>query len=160
MVDSLNKGNNMATKDTYKVTESEIQKNGLQGVSGNTLPNNSATENKLRFDQLPTLIAKKHNDALDYMQTAIDTNKELCDIADVEILDTLSTQMASDKAELKTIINTNKSTADAATKKLQENLTSINTMINNGTISTVKITYGVNAPSGGVDGDVYIQITD
>ncbi len=150
----------MATKDTYKVTESEIQENGLQGVSGNTLPNNSATENKLRFDQLPTLIAEKHNDALDYIQTAIDTNKELCDIADVEILETLSAQMKSDKTDLTNIINTNKSSTDAAVQRLQENANSINTMINDGTISTVKITYGTADPSGGVDGDVYIQLTE
>lgn len=147
-------------QDEYKVTEKEIEENGLQGVSGNTLPNNSATENKLRFDKLPTLIANKLNDSLDYLQSYIDTCKTELTEADENNVQSLQDSLNEAVTSLNQIISANYTSNRNLANEALDTANEISEMVDNGEISTASITYGTAEPTGGKDGDIYIQISE
>lgn len=65
----------MARSDYY-VTQNEIQQNGLQHFTDDRM-NVTPAQAKLEFDKLPTLIAERHNDTVDFICDTIDsTNTE------------------------------------------------------------------------------------
>lgn len=65
----------MSDIQDVKITNREIQTNGLQGVEGDRL-NLKPNESKLRFDQLPTLIANRFNTALTKIDALVQNTEQ------------------------------------------------------------------------------------
>ncbi len=134
----------------YKIDQVDIEREGVQGVTGDSL-DGSSEENKKRFDQLSTFIVARYNEALDAIET---TFARASESTDLKVRDAV-TGLEGSIALLRTVLDGYKTSCDANAELTRQLGRRIDNEMTKATIS-----YGTGLPddSVGKDGDIYLQI--
>lgn len=136
----------------YKVSDSDVEREGIQGVNGDHL-DGTVTQNKARFDRLPAFVAQRHNDALDHLDDRIN-----------EAMNAARNNLNQTQSSINTRIDNLLASMNAQftaqgqrVTSLENNLSSLTNKVNS--LPTVVHYYGTAYPdmSLGKTGDIYIK---
>lgn len=143
----------MAITD-YMVSDNDIQKNGIQGVVGDSLDGNTE-ENKKRFDQLCVFLIDNYNKALALIEESIGKTANTSSVNLATAISDLDLRVSRRIDGVDATIIENKKMCDANAELTQR----LGSRIDN-EMTKAQITYGTSVPSDdfGKDGDIFIQI--